>query len=374
MKKIRILFVISDLGGGGAERAVSTLLQNIDRKKFEPMLCLWRNIIVYPIPELTKMKVIKKNKPWHLFKVIYRTRNLIKHWKPDIIHSHLSYVNLLTGISLISMKRPPAWIPCEHSNPEYSMGMIMKKLLGIIYKRIANKLLTVSNGARNACIKTFLLPNEKVITLYNMIDLPAPRDIKAFYRKKRKNRISQIIAAGRLSKQKDYPTLFRALKIIKEQMPIKLLILGDGPLLKKLKKMASSLTIEDSVTFLGFIDDPFSIIRASDAYVMSSIVEGLPTTLIEAMACGVPVVSTRAEYGPEEIIIDGKIGLLVDIGDYEGLAKAIISLLRDDQLSYEFSIRGSQWVYNIFSKEKIMPKFEQIMTSSLIDNHQILPR
>ena len=163
-KRIRILTVISDLSGGGAERVVSTILQNIDHRKFELMLCLWRMAIDYPVPDYVSITVLGKDKPWHIFRAIWRTRLLIKKWKPDLVYSHLSYVNILTGLCLFGMNNPPVWIPCQHTNPFLTIGPIMKILLGIILNR-SNKVIAVSNGVRDACIKKFLLPKEKVITI-----------------------------------------------------------------------------------------------------------------------------------------------------------------------------------------------------------------
>jgi len=362
--RIRILFIVSSLSGGGAERVVSTILRYLDCNRFEPLLCLWRDEIVYPIPKDLKVHIIGKYKPWHLFHAIRQTRFLIKKWKPDVIYSHLSFVNLLTGLALLGKAQNTLWISCQHQDPEYSTNIIMKRILGLVLNR-CYKVVAVSNGVRTACIKNFLLPDDKVITLYNPLELPEPLDNKEHTNHLSESYVSTLVAMGRLTKEKDYPTMFRALRLMKENMPIKLKILGDGPLYNKLKILAANLDIAEDVDFLGFVNDPFPIIRTSDVYVMSSVSEGLPTALIEAMACGVPVVSTRATYGPEEIIVDGESGLLVGVGDSNTLANSIIRILKDNSLRERLSKAGIVRVNSLFSKDNLIPQFERIIMNAV---------
>lgn len=340
---------------------ISTILPELDRTLFEPMLCLWRDEIAYPIPDDVTICILKKYKPWHLFRAILRTRSLVKGWKPDIVYSHLSYVNLLTGLALQTLHKRPIWIPCEHNNPALSLDPIRKKILGTMLRR-SDKIVAVSNGVRKACITILSLSSDKVTTIYNPLDLPSFTEKKNSKIKVSESEMFSLVAMGRLTKQKDYPTMLKALKILREKIPVRLKILGEGPLRNELKKMASDLNISEYVEFIGFVKTPFPIIKTSDVYVMSSIWEGLPMALIEAMACGVPVVSTRAAYGPEEIIVNGESGLLVNIGDYEGLADSIFRILMDHSLRKQISMAGNERVKNLFSKEKLIPELEFFFT------------
>ena len=172
---------------------------------------------------------------------------------------------------------------------------------------------------------------------------------------------------GRLVEAKDYPTLLKSFKIIHEEIPSRLQILGTGPLKNDLENLASELNISECVDFLGFIKNPFSIIRASNVFLMSSIYEGLPTALIEAMACAVPVVSTRAKYGPEEIIIDGESGLLVNVGDSQDLANSTIKILKDHSLHNKLSKTGALRVKSLFSKDKLIPCLEDTFINAILE-------
>ncbi len=131
--------------------------------------------------------------------------------------------------------------------------------------------------------------------------------------------------------------------------------------------MAAALGIANHVEFLGFVKDPYPVIISSDVYVMSSRWEGLPTSLIEAMTCGVPVVSTRAKYGPEEIIENEKCGLLVDVGDSEAIAEAIHTIITDKALGERLSRAGIERVRSKFSKDALMWNLQTLFVSTLED-------
>lgn len=363
-KQIRLLVIISDLSGGGAERVVSTILKEIDRERFEPMLALWRDNVVYPIPRDTPVRVLGKYRPRDLLKAIVRTRKLIAEWKPDAVYSHLSYVNFVTGTAIRSMPgRRPAWIACEHNNPYLSLPLFMRAILRLVY-RFADRVVCVSKGVRDSVKDAFGLPEEKAVTVYNPLELPAFQPVRDAEPGCVKNPYT-LVAMGRLTGQKDYPTMFRAIALLKDRLPLRLRVLGTGPDRDALQKLAADLGIAESVELTGFVKDPFPVIRASDVYVMSSVWEGLPTALIEAMACGVPAVSTRAEFGPEEIIVDGESGLLVDVGDYSALADAICRVLKDQGLRRRLAENGAARVRTLFSKDTQIRLLEGIVSSAL---------
>lgn len=365
--RVRLLIVISDLSGGGAERVVSTILQEIDRKRFEPMLALWRDHAVYPVPDDVPVRVLGKYQWWDLFRLVRSTRRLINEWQPDVVYSHLSYVNFLTGLSLVGIGRRPVWMACEHNNPFLSLPPYMRMILRFVYK-LPDAVVGVSKGVGRSVMEAFSLPERKVTTIYNPLELPGTdagkqgphsAEMKPF----------NIVAMGRLTRQKDYPTLLRAVSLLRDKAPVKLSILGDGPDRGDLEETAHGLGISDCVEFLGFVKDPFPVIRAADVYVMSSLWEGLPTALIEAMACGVPVVSTRAEFGPEEVIVHGESGLLVDVGDHGALADSIFQILQDRELHGRLSENGVKRVHSLFSKEVQIPCLEKFIIGLLGIKH-----
>jgi len=136
-----------------------------------------------------------------------------------------------------------------------------------------------------------------------------------------------LIGVGRLTRQKDFATLLRACALVLQQRPCRLLLLGDGPEGARLKALAGELGIADAVDFHGFVTNPFPYIAKANLFVLSSAWEGFGNVLVEAMALGVPVVSTDCPSGPREILRDGALGPLTPVGDAAALAQAICATL-----------------------------------------------
>jgi glycosyltransferase involved in cell wall biosynthesis len=132
-----------------------------------------------------------------------------------------------------------------------------------------------------------------------------------------------VLAVGRLTKQKDFPTLIRAFARVRQSRPARLIILGEGPDYAQLEALVCELGLKKDVALPGFVENPYAFMSRASLYVLSSRWEGLPTVLIEALYCGPPVVATDCPSGPKEILADGRHGALVPVGDVEALAEAI---------------------------------------------------
>ena len=142
-------------------------------------------------------------------------------------------------------------------------------------------------------------------------------------------------------------------------MPARMAILGEGKDRGTLEKLAKELGISDKVAFLGFQKNPFKYMKRATVFVLSSLHEGFGNVLVEAMACGTPVISTNCKSGPSEIIEDGKSGILVPVSDYQSLSKAIIKVLSDDSLRQKFSAEGLERVKH-FSVQKNIRGYEKV--------------
>ncbi len=136
-----------------------------------------------------------------------------------------------------------------------------------------------------------------------------------------------ILAAGRLVAKKDYPMLLRGFARLRQTREVRLIILGKGPDLRKLQKLAAELSIDQDVRFVGWIDNVYAYMARASVFALTSMREGLPGVLVQALACGCPVVSTDCPSGPAEILENGKIGRLVSMGDDAGLAEALAATL-----------------------------------------------
>jgi len=136
-----------------------------------------------------------------------------------------------------------------------------------------------------------------------------------------------ISAVGRLVLKKDYRTLLHAFQKVQAGRPARLLVLGQGKERRRLQALADELDIADAVDFAGRVVNPFAYLRRSSLYVLSSTYEGMPSALIEALACGCPAVSTDCPSGPSEILDHGRFGRLVAVGDVDGLSRAMLETL-----------------------------------------------
>ena len=198
----------------------------------------------------------------------------------------------------------------------------------------ADGIVAVSEGvAKDLCYSTGI-HQERIRVIYNPAFTP---DILA----KAKEPIDHpwfepgqppvIIGIGRLEPQKDFSNLIRGFAQVRQLEPVRLMILGKGSEGAKLQMLIKELNIEADVTMLGFIDNPYPYLAQSKIFVLSSAWEGLPTVLVEALALGIPVVSTDCENGPAEVLDNGKYGLLVPVGDSNALASAILQVLKGDR-------------------------------------------
>lgn len=190
----------------------------------------------------------------------------------------------------------------------------------------AHEVVAVSQGVADDLVQSIGISSNKVRTIYNPV-------VNNELQEKAKEQINHhwfdvdaspvILGVGRLTKQKDFNTLIQAFARIFAKRPVRLLLLGEGDLRNELERTVLELGLGQSVSFLGFVSNPYAYMSRASVFVLSSRWEGLPGALIQAMACGTPVVSTDCPSGPREILENGKWGRLVPVGDADALALAI---------------------------------------------------
>ena len=194
----------------------------------------------------------------------------------------------------------------------------------------ADTCVTVSNEMADDLSQLVRMPCDHITSIYNpvmSIDLldkaRAPIEHAWF----QSDAPPVILGAGKLNSHKDFPTLLRAFARLRAKRQVRLMILGEGPHRTILETMARTLGIASDVTLPGFVENPYAYMARAAVFALSSAWEGLPTVLIEALACGCPVVSTDCPSGPAEILAGGDYGRLVPVGDDAALAAAIMASL-----------------------------------------------
>ncbi len=328
-KKIHILFVISDLGMGGTEREAVLLLSRLSRDLFQIDLCLWRPEFHYPVPDDIPVHICAKNRPYHILRTIWQMKKLIDELKPSLIFSYLNYVNVVTGTALFFAAHKPKWI-CR-----YTTAALQQSMHGPIiwWTRLVLKqascVLGISDGVCREIINKLHCPQEIVKFVANSFDLPYIRELASQPLPiTKKSDVFTIVNVGRFHPLKNHHLLLKTLSNFKGK-PVELWLVGDGPLNESLKKLAHGLGIESQIQWIGAQKNPFPYYKHADCFILSSNYEGLPSVVVESILCGLPVISTRCKFGPEELIIDGENGLLVPVGNKAALTKAIKTVIDD---------------------------------------------
>jgi glycosyltransferase involved in cell wall biosynthesis len=206
-------------------------------------------------------------------------------------------------------------------------------LIGHVYPQ-ADAIVTVSHGVGDDLARSCDVPRSRISTIYNAVhfgtDLDRQAQAPVDQSLLQSNDVPIVLGVGRLVGPKDFATLIRAFALVRARRPVRLIILGEEQKRgerARLLGLARSLDIEDHVHLLGHVANPYRFFSRASVFVLSSYREGLGNVLIEALACGCPVVSTDCPHGPAEILDGGTYGRLVPIGDHESMAAAIVATL-----------------------------------------------
>jgi glycosyltransferase involved in cell wall biosynthesis len=209
----------------------------------------------------------------------------------------------------------------------------------------------------------FNIPLSKIAVINNPIDIQKVNKLsnENINHSWNEENFPVIIAIGRLTSQKGFSYLIKAFSIVvSDGIPCRLLILGEGVDKEKLKKLAMELRVDDKVSLLGFQKNPYKYLCRSTLFVLSSLYEGFPNVLLEALALGVPSIATRCPTGPEEIITHEVDGILTPPADEMALANAIKRGLLDQGLRKRLGEAGKKRAEN-FRVKKIVRLYEEVI-------------
>lgn len=344
---MKIMFLVYSLSGGGAERMVARLANEFVNTGNQVSIAVFSaDNIVYDIDERISIVDLSTD-PMNKIKKLKTRINLLKlgieKHKPDVLFAFtISMVPFAikavkgTGCKVIGAER--ANPKALDSKYQAVIKLISPKCDGYVFQ---------TNGAKNYYpVKT----QKKSCVIGN---------IAPFVGEYEKNKVmkNHICTAARLHTDKDYETLIRAMKRVVDNTDDAVLhIYGDGPLKESLEKLSNELNIADNIVFEGFSKNMIEEYKKYEMFVFSSKFEGMPNALIEAMSCGLAVVSSDCEYGPSDIIDDGVNGFLVPVGDETAMANRITELINDDKLRSSFE-KEAKRVQEKYSKEHIVNQY-----------------
>ncbi len=348
--KLHLALFISGLSVGGVQRSMLTLAHGLATRGHRVDLVVPKGSGFFESTVSPLVRLVNIEHWWMRLPVIgwwKRTRALVSppalaryltREKPDVLLSASHYVNLAavwgralagTGTPLVISQR--THLSRAITNTEFPIGR--RPLLGWMARRFyrrADAVLAVSEGVADDLAEVAALPRNIIRTISNPVvtpDLTSRASEAVDHPWFAAEGPPVILGVGRLAAQKDFATLIRAFARVRAGRPARLMILGEGRKRGELEALAESLGVRKDLAMPGFSENPFAYMARASVFVLSSGYEGLPGVLIQAMACGCPVVSTDCPSGPREILQDGRYGPLVPVKDDEALATAIDTVL-----------------------------------------------
>lgn len=299
-----------------------------------------------------------------------RLARIVERTNPDLVLTILPIASLTwkTALNLkLSHSRP--WIALDGHNPfqwiedemttEFQMDA--QRLIREAYLS-ADRVVSASRELRTAIRDAYGLSEQKVVHIYNPVEVSEIRKVCATCLRVRPS-TPVVITAARLVHQKGIDTLLHAFRIVCHHTDARLVILGTGPLRGDLETLAKKLGVNEQVEFRGFHPEPWLLFAEADCYVLGSRWEGFGHTLVEAMAAGVPVIATNCNFGPREVISDGA-GILVEPENESHIATAILKLINDPPLRAGLVSKGYARVSE-FDTSDIVPSFVNLIREVL---------
>ena len=370
---MRIVQLVNNLDMGGQERLVVDLAKcQIADGHRATIYCLTHPGRLASEAENAGIRVRAFNKPGGMhFSTVWKIAKELRQDQPDVLHTHNHLVHHY-GVAAALLARIPVVVNTRHraehsivdgpDGPRLVVGAPDKKS-DLIFRATmpwVDSVVMISEATRQFFINHRGIPEAKTRAILNGAHLESFLNVPA-HPGSIAPRIRYGIAA-RMVAAKDHFTLLRAFAQVVTEIPqAELYIAGDGPLRERLEALTLALKLSGSVTFLGALPNTSKFLSELDVFVLSSLSEGLPLALLEAMAAGLPVVATRAG-GTGEAAIDGKNAYLASPGDANGLAQAMIRMARVTNLA-EMGAIGQQMVRDDFRIEQTWKKYHELFLS-----------
>ncbi|MEX1229799.1 MAG: glycosyltransferase [Planctomycetaceae bacterium] len=351
-RRLRVCHVSLTLCTGGLERLLVDFARHHDRERYElsfvvlqeqgqpadDIRSLGCEVLSLPLQQMGR---------WERFR---RMTSLVRMLKPDVLHTHNAFPHWYAAVA-------GKWsgVPViVHSRHGRRFGHNWKERLQFaVASRLSDRVVGVSDDTARLCRDIGHLSSEKVTRIWNGIDLN-----RFAYRGPGSRPVG--ISVGRLSAEKDFPTLLRAVSLVHKALPeFRFLLVGDGPEREALETLSHELELDNCLQFLGERRDVPELLSQASVYAGSSLTEGISLTLLEAMAVGLPIVATRVGGNPE-IVVPGETGELVDVRDGESLAREMLNLCVNPWQAERYGRQGRMRVEEHFSVQGMVRQYETL--------------
>jgi len=345
---------------GGVQRRLANMIKVWFSRGLEIQLITWRGGKCFYSQEIGNMVSIVQLNGYNKLSTLFLLWNHLRKFKPKIVMS----TNHQSNIVLSWLSYLPDTGSKRFLNVPNTFGASVKKdarekknkLQQV--KRFYPKndgIIAISEGVRTDLLQNCELDSSLIYKIFNASvsqenTKRAQEPVQHEWLNTTNNE-PVILSVGRLSPQKDQATLIKALAEVQNVTPCKLIILGNGPLREELLSLAQRNGVKDKLDLPGFVSNPYAWMVKADCFVLSSIWEGFPNVLAEALSLGIPVISTDCPSGPAEILDQGKYGYLVPMKDSHALAKAIVQTLQGNHCKYDPKEATASYTAEVVAEE-----------------------
>lgn len=392
MNRIRIVFGIGGLHGGGAERQIITILQHLDRSRFQPFLYLVYRTgpLVVEVPD--DVPVVAFDERWQGARwpgiMMHRRRvsdmkAYLAEVRADVCYDRTFLMTLIAAEAAQALHIPN--VSTVVTEPRHAFPLLAgrfqnmkRRMLHRLYCH-SSQVLANSKGAASAAQQFYQLPANTIETVYNAIDLDridrmAEQPIQeSWWTADSERPVFRIVTAGRLTTQKGFDLLIDAVAQIQGQRPaveLRLAILGEGVDRVDFQEKINRHGLQQQVVMPGFMENAVAWYHAANLLVLPSLFEGFPNVLMEAMACGTAVLSSDCPFGPAELLENGRWGQLCEVGDLEDLTNKLLRHIDEPGFADVTTKEAKLHVRETFGVSRIMQTLENVLSEAAAKKRQ----
>jgi glycosyltransferase involved in cell wall biosynthesis len=370
----KVLFLCYDLKDGGSPQVLSGILNHLNRNEFEPVVVTYSDARVFPIPEGVTEHILRVHGGGSLVRklkanltAVLRLRRVLRLEKPEIAVGMGGMTNWGLILAAGRTRARMAVIIGEHGAGalEYRKDRVTSFVISLLSRFLypfADRIVAISDGVREYLVRERNIPREKIVTIHNPVDIAriqklSQEQVDDPWLRDRDKPV--VLWVGRIAAVKGLENLIGAFGRVLREIDARLIIVGEGSEESTIRDLTRQKGLEEHVRFAGFQSNPYRYMSRSSVFAFPSLSEGFGMVLVEAMACGLPVVSTDCVAGPNEILQNGRCGILVPVGDEGALAKAIVTMLTNAEIRVRLVREALRRVAD-FEPAKVVASYEQL--------------
>jgi len=367
--KINVLQVTFGMGIGGMERVIQTICRGIDKYKYSiRVFCSHQKGDLAAELEKDGFEIIYPQNQTRLDRYL-RARDIarvIRHYEIDIVHTHHT-PSFIDSYFAAKITKVPVFINTDHCKKypiPWRYGIAERTAAAF-----ADRVVAVSNHTKNDLVQHVRIPSNKIDVIYNGIDFPKTNGLKNMETIRTEFGIAKdemiVGCVSRLDEQKGYPLFIDSAALILNENPkVKFMIVGGGIKEKELKSQANRLGIGDKIIFTGWRLDASRILKIFDVFLLTSIFEGMPIVLIEAMAAGKAIVATSVGGNPE-VVKHGVNGYIVNERSPEIVSKYVNNILLNEKLRDNMQKKSLDYYRNTYRSDQMVEAYQNLYESML---------